>query len=336
MSDTALDQAARLRQQLEAERTPEDPPAPLEVLRQHLRAVPPGQWRALFAARDPADDLAGFAIAGRNLKDTENAHIRWFDVSVRPEQRRRGVGRALVAQIVDACADQGDGIVLITQTNERLPSGEAFVRSLGAAPGLPMRISQLDLRAVDRAQVAEWAALDPAGYRIQRIDDTVPGPLVVPYIQAAGGINDMPRGELALNDWKLTEPQIRQRESFVEQAGMRWWLLVAVHQASGEGVGFTEVMFDPRNPHAIEQEGTAVVREHRGHRIGLWMKAVMLRRILDELPGSRYIRTGNANVNEQMLAINTQLGFRHAWQSTLWQLPLVDAKKALEASAVRA
>jgi hypothetical protein len=30
-----------------------------------------------------------------------------------------------------------------------------------------------------------------------------------------------------------------------------------------------------------------------------------------------------------MLAINTQLGFRPAWSSALWQLTLADARKAV-------
>src|SRR5204862_2463688 len=38
---------------------------------------------------------------------------------------------------------------------------------------------------------------------------------------------------------------------------------------------------------------------------------------------------GDANVNAQMLAINEKLGFTYAWQSTLWQLPMADARKAL-------
>ena len=328
-TDAEVLEAARLRQELALERTPEDPPAPLEVIAQQLRARPPGQWRAIFLARASGGKLAGYGIAGRNLKDAENAHIRWSDIGVRPEHRRRGLGRSLFTSVVGSCDDQGGDLVFVSQTNDRVPSGEAFALSLGASPGLPMKINQLDLAKVDRAKVAEWARLDPPGYRLVRIDDVVPDDLVKPYIEAANGINDMPRGNIAFNDWKLDEAQIRQRESYYRQAGTRWWLLLAVHEASSEGVGFTEVEFDPRNPHSIEQQGTAVVRAHRGHRLGLWMKAAMLERILAELHESRFIRTGNANVNAQMLAINTQMGFTHAWQSTLWQLPIADARKAL-------
>ena len=335
-TDEEVMEAARLRQELAIERTPEDPPAPLEVIAQQLRARPPGQWRAIFLARDRQGRLAGYGIAGRNLKDAENAHIRWSDVAVRPDHRRRGLGRALFGRVVGSCDGQGDDLVFVSQTNDRVPSGEAFARGLGATPGLPMKINQLDLGMVDRAKVAEWARLDPPGYRLVRIDDIVPDDQVRTYIEAANGINDMPRGDIAFNDWKLDEAQIRQRESYYRQAGIRWWLLLAVEEGSGEGVGFTEIEFDPRNPHSIEQQGTAVVAQHRGHRLGLWMKAAMLERVLTELPDSRFIRTGNANVNAQMLAVNTKLGFTHAWQSILWQLPITEARKALAGATTAA
>ena len=87
--------------------------------------------------------------------------------------------------------------------------------------------------------------------------------------------------------------------------------------------------YDPRVPHLVWQQGTPVTDAHRGHRLGLWMKAVMLKRILEERTQARFIRTGNANTNAQMLAINTQLGFRPAWSSALWQLTLADARKAV-------
>ena len=192
-----------------------------------------------------------------------------------------------------------------------------------------MKTNQLDLSKVDRAKIEEWAAIAPKEYRLERIDDSVPTNLVAPYIQSSNGMNDAPRGDLKMADWKLTEEQIRECESWFQQTGTEWWLLVAVDEASGEGAGFTEVTYDPKISHVIWQQGTAVIDAHRGHRLGMWMKAIMLKRILENRPKALFIRTGNANTNAQMLSINTELGFVQAWSGCLWQIPIADARRAV-------
>lgn len=324
-----LREAAELYQAQQSERTPEDPLMPVEAIEQHLRAVVPGRWQAYFGARDAGGVLVAYGVVGRSLNEPENAHLRWTEIVVSAKHRRKGVGRALLRALVDAVADQGDDVVLITQTTDRVPSGSEFGRAIGAEPGLDMKTSQLDLSKVDRANIEEWARVAPKGYRLARIDESVPAELVATYIQASNGMNDAPRGELKVADWKLTEVQIRERESWFQQTGTEWWLLVAVHEATGEGAGFTEVTYDPKISHVIWQQGTAVIDAHRGHRLGMWMKAVMLKRILDERPKALFIRTGNANTNAQMLAINTQLGFVEAWSACLWQISIADACNAV-------
>jgi mycothiol synthase len=324
-----LREAAELYQTLQRERTPEDPLTPVEPIERRIRAVVPGQWRAYFGARDARGALVGYGVVNRSLNEPENAHLRWTELAVLPEHRRKGVGRALLRRLVDAVADQGDDVVFMTQTIDRIPAGTEFARAIGAEPGLDMKTNQLDLAKVDRSKVDEWAALSPKGYRLARIDDAVPADMIAPYIQASNGMNDAPRGDLRMADWKLTEEQIRERESWFAQAGVEWWLLVAIHEATGEGAGFTEVTYDPKVSHVIWQQGTAVIDAHRGHRLGMWMKAVMLKRILDERRKALFIRTGNANTNAQMLAINTQLGFRQAWSACLWQISIADARKAV-------
>ncbi len=328
-SPAQVREAAELYQAQQRERTPEDPLTPLEAIEQRLRAVVPGRWQAYFGARDAGGALVGYAVVGRSLNEPENAHLRWTELVVSAKHRRKGVGRALLGRLVDAVADQGDDVVLMTQTTDRVPSGSEFARAIGAEPGLEMKTNQLDLSKVDRAKVAEWAALAPQGYRLARIDNTVPAELVTPYIAASNGMNDAPRGDLKMADWKLTEEQIRERESWFKQTGSEWWLLLALHEATGEGAGFTEVTYDPKISHVIWQQGTAVLDAHRGHRLGMWMKAVMLKRILDARPKALFIRTGNANTNAQMLAINTELGFVQAWSACLWQISIADARKAV-------
>jgi len=324
-----LAEAARLMQAQNHERVPEDPLTPIEAIAQRMSATTPNQWRATFAARDADGMLVGSAFVGWNKNETENAHARWTEVNVLPSHRRKGIGRALLRAAVEACKGQGDDLVFFGQTNDRQPAGGAFLKAMAASPGLEMKLNQLVIADVDRAKIAEWAKLDPAGYRLERADNVVPQELVQPYLDSANAMNDMPKGDLRFADQKFTEEQLRERESWLKQAGMEWWLIVAIHEATGEGAGFTEVNYDPRIGHVVQQSGTGVVANHRGHRLGLWMKAVMLDRIIRERPAAKYIRTGNANVNKNMLEINTQIGFRHAWSSTLWQLPLAEARTSL-------
>jgi GNAT superfamily N-acetyltransferase len=320
---------ALLFQRMSKEIVPEDPERPLDAILARIRATSPNEWHARVCARDAKGNVVAFAATSRSLNDPENPHVAWTEVSVHPDHRRKGLGRAVLAELVAAAEGQHPELLFIGMTNDRAPGGGLFLEKIGAQAGLPMKTNQLVLADVDRAQVAEWAKLGPAGYRLERADNVVPPALIAPYIQAANGINDMPRGDLKMGDWKLTEEQIHDRESWIKQIGSTSWLLVAIDEETGDGAGFTDITYDPKQPWVIWQGGTAVTREHRGHRLGLWMKAVMLDRMLRELPEAKYIRTGNANTNAQMLGINTDLGFKLAWQSVLWQLPIADAKKGL-------
>src|SRR5438270_10901497 len=93
-TDSEIQEIAQFRQDLALEQRPEDPPTPIEVITQWLRARPPGQWRVVFVARDRDLKLAGYGVVVRNLKDTQNAHIRLSEISVIPEHCRRAPGRA--------------------------------------------------------------------------------------------------------------------------------------------------------------------------------------------------------------------------------------------------
>jgi hypothetical protein len=65
----------------------------------------------------------------------------------------------------------------------------------------------------------------------------------------------------------------------------------------------------PGVPEWGNQQHTVVARPHRGHRLGLLVKTVMLDRLAAAEPGMRHILTGNAAVNDYMIAINEALGF---------------------------
>lgn len=44
-------------------------------------------------------------------------------------------------------------------------------------------------------------------------------------------------------------------------------------------------------------------------------------------PKATLVRTGNADSNAPMLAINTRLGFTQAWADTIWEVGIADARR---------
>jgi len=79
--------------------------------------------------------------------------------------------------------------------------------------------------------------------------------------------------------------------------------------ATGEMAGLTQIFVDPEYPEWGHQGLTAVIRQHRGHRLGLLIKAAMLEWLATEEPKLERIATDNAAVNKYMIAVNETLGY---------------------------
>jgi len=109
-------------------------------------------------------------------------------------------------------------------------------------------------------------------------------------------------------------------------AGVRIALTTAVeHVPSGALVGFTEIAVPTEQDRPPWQEDTLVLREHRGHRLGLLLKAENLRLLQERHSERRSITTYNAEENRHMLDVNEALGFRPfiyegAWRKDLRQV----------------
>lgn len=322
-SDDLLGQVVALQHVLDAERQPEDPPHPAEQILAGFR-VTSSMWKREYVGAFAKGRLVGGVGLGRNLMGSNLDH-RFVDVTVHPDHRGRGLGRALFARALEEIGD-GEGILLNAWTTTRVPSGGAFAERVGAKPGLRMRVSQLELATVDRALMHEWASLDPAEYRLQWVTSATPERLMQTAIDARVAINRMPREGLQMEDWTVTAETIREGERTMKVRGVESWSVYAVH-SSGSAAGFTDIAFDRKYAPVIHQRGTAVVPEHQGKGIGKWMKARMLEKVLADLPEARLIRTDNAGSNAPMLAINVKMGFRPAWEATVWQLPLADAQR---------
>ena len=103
--------------------------------------------------------------------------------------------------------------------------------------------------------------------------------------------------------------RVREYEDIRERQGRRIYTLAALHDVSGDMAAVTAVEADRDNPEWGYQLLTAVTRPHRGHRLGLLVKSAMLEWLAVAEPALERIITGNAAVNQYMIAINEQLGY---------------------------
>ena len=320
-----LDRVVALAHVMDSEAVPEDPPAPVASLKARLRNRSKfGERRDWLVFR--GDELVARIAVFQN-KSGSNEHIRDLMIHVHPDHRRRGLGSALFAAGVASLPDDGSVKLLGGWTSTRVPSGIAFAERVGAKKGLHMRVSQVDLRTIDRALMREWASGERAGYRLEVIDGDIPAALMPAALNAFSAINRMPREGLEMEDWKFTEETVRDWERQRKTRGQESWTMLAIEEATGEGVAFTGIAFDRRVPTVVHQGGTAVDPKHQGRDIGKWLKGRMVEKILAELPEARFIRTDNAGTNAPMLAINDRMGFREAWWGDIWQISLDDARK---------
>ena len=156
-----------------------------------------------------------------------------------------------------------------------------------------------------RAQ-AEKAA---AGYSLASWTGVTPDEYCGPLAGVFNAFNDAPHGE---ND----EPEnwdaerIRERANYVVRSGLlRSYNVAAFCDSTGEMVAYSGVIIDPERSQWGFQQLTAVVRTHRGHRLGLLVKTAMLELLAAAEPQLEWIATGNAAANDHMIAVNDALGF---------------------------
>ncbi len=316
---------------MRAEELPDDPPRSVEYTAAYSRNVPESVEIREFWARTNDGAIAGM---GEVLweKVEENTHLIRAWVGVRPDCRSCGLGTALLRRIADVAAEQGR-TTLVGEASERVPAARAFALRIGAEAALAAHTNRLLLSEVDRELVDRWITHGPArapGYSLLAIDGPAPDEYLDEVVGMSNVMNTAPRGDLHVEDQTMLPSHQREWERVARARGEEWWALFARHDATGGFVGYTHVSYDPKVPHTVYQYGTAVRPEHRGHAIGKWLKATMLKRIMDERPNVIDVRTGNADSNDAMLGINYGLGFRPFNPSTAWQVKLETVREYLE------
>ena len=283
---------------------PDDPPWQDVQVREYLAETVPGERRICWVAEDdrlPEGESEIFAHVSVLLL----GDIGVLEVMVRPDLRRRGLGRQLVAVAARRAYLEGFSTIGVEAIGGTPAIG--FYEALGFEREYVETRSVLTLSAVDWNALTEMADGIAPGYRIEYLPGGPPDEMLEAYAQAKLEAEDDEDLDLAP---RSSDPQ-RLRDSLdtLHKRGLKPYIVLATHDATGVVAGLTEVVVPAQHPERADQYDTIVVRDHRGYGIDRALKARMLFELRKAEPGLREVQTWNAHNNESMLKVNAELGY---------------------------
>ena len=257
------------------------------------------------------EDGLPVAVGTVATSEYDNLKLAWLGIKVHPYHRRRGIGTRMLEEMLAQARALG-----------RTTFGIDAWESEGAAAFAALHGFEARSKAINRRQEladVDWAeltrryeeALAAAGdYELVRRVGPTPDEDLAAVAEMSAAINDAPTDDLDIEDEVYSAERIRGYERAQEGRGYRLHRVVARHRATGELAGHTAVIVDGDRPTRGEQHDTSVVGSHRGHRLGLLLKADMNLWLREAEPQLETIDTWNAESNDHMIGVNELLGYR--------------------------
>lgn len=283
----------------------------------------------LLAARDQGGSVLGAGTMEMPLRD--NLHGAEVMVMVHPDHRRRRVGTALVAAMATIGRAHGrrvlNSIVDVPVARALTHPSAPFARHAGFVATMSgnLRYLALPLEAdrLEELRATVRGAPNAADYRTFAFRAPWPEKYLEDQCELSRRMStDEPAGDRAKEEEVWDRTRIDENNSLLEERGVWKLAAVAEHVPSGRLVAVSELLLSPDAPGEAWQLETLVLPEHRGNRLGLAVKLANLDALADAAPSVLRITTGNAAVNDPMIAVNDMMGFvivgaGHFWQKEL-------------------
>ncbi len=285
-----------------------DPVAGPSVKRRHAYGHDLDPTHGLFVA------WSGDAMVGSvelHASSWDNPGVVFLELQTHPEHRDRGVGEALLERAVNRARSEGRIRLL----------GDAWVDSYQAGFWLRHGFEAASIAAnrrlvnaeLDQARLSELLAeaeAASADYELVDLPNPAPERLIPDLLALHTAINDAPLDDLKLDDDQWPVERFRAYEQAMSARKIRLHRLLARRTSDGALGGHTVVCVEKDRPQVAVQEDTAVIVDHRGHRLGLRLKVAMLQRLASSEPQLHHIDTWNAESNTHMIAVNDAIGCR--------------------------
>ncbi|MEO8528773.1 MAG: GNAT family N-acetyltransferase, partial [Pseudolysinimonas sp.] len=269
----------------------------------------------------------------------------WHEVLVHPEFTGRGVGRVLADAMEERAVAEGKARILVWANSpagpgERLesptgfgslPAGNREVRFLLArgftleqverASRLPLPVPADELatrrHAAETAAGADYRELHWVGRTPERWREDIAHLLTRMSTDAPSAGLDEPE-----DPW--TVERLLAYEDKAASSPRHELIAVVEHVPTGTLAGLTVLSVPPELERPVSQEDTIVLKEHRGHRLGMLLKVANILNLEEAYPGHPAITTFNAEENRPMLDVNESVGFTPMAYIGAWKKVLRD------------
>ncbi|MFG1871599.1 GNAT family N-acetyltransferase [Micromonospora arborensis] len=204
---------------------------------------------------------------------------------VEPEWRRRGIGSRLLATVRAHTAEPR----LFADVAADAP-GEAFCLRHGFRHAGSMRLDLLTYCDVHWAWLGEMVDAGPSGYRL--IHRT---PIL---------------------------PAMRRVEELRESPSCAGDAVLTAAETDGNLAAYAVAVVGALSPNRARQYGPAVLPDHRGRRLGVWVNAALIQRLREIHPHVDEIETLTDEGDTHLLAVREHLGFRPSGRTRRYELAL--------------
>ncbi|MFJ9963337.1 GNAT family N-acetyltransferase [Streptomyces avermitilis] len=279
----------------------------------------PSSRRLSWLASDDDGVPVGSAFLRLFTKEGQE-HLAELEGAVHPEERRQGVGGRLLDAAVAAARSEGRRS-LIAQAQEGSP-GDRFLAARGFRRVLALTYARLPLADAGSDRIGGIVEQPYSGYELTRWDGTVPAHLAQTFADSRRAMDDMPMEDTDYGTVAWDVARVVAAATAIAERGELLHTVAAVDSTDGSIVGFSELVVPGDGRGDGQHYGTGVLPEHRGHGLGLWMKAESIRWARERHPELAGLLTDTADSNTPMIAINDSLGYRPTHTAVEYQLDL--------------
>ncbi|WP_435744486.1 GNAT family N-acetyltransferase [Microbacterium sp. PMB16] len=286
------------------------------------------------------EEIVGRAVV--NIPHEEGSRVAIVSIELRPHVWGRGIGTAILPHLEAVVREHGRTVM--QNWTEQQPSTGPRIDAptgFGSVPedhvarflirqGFRLeqveRVSHLELspKTLQHARdLLEQARTASADYRIVQWMLPTPDDRAAGYAWLKSRMStDAPAAGMEQDEEAWDVARLREGESRIAEMGTTVQVTAAEHIATGELSAFTELAGGPNPDEVTHQEDTLVLKEHRGHRLGLLVKCAALLAWADVAPRSPSVITYNAEENRPMLSINEAMGFTPTAYEGAWKKEL--------------